>query len=415
MKAHPRWLALGVVAVALSMAVQACGSDDSDSGSTSKPSTGTTGASSGGGATFTGEPVKLMMIGIPDNPNYSQPELFEAGQAGVSAINAAGGVNGHELILDTCDGNFDPNQEMECVKKTASGGYSALLGNLQFAEGAELDTLAAANVPAIIQGDNKAANTHPISYPTPVAASWPIGNVIQAKNDGVKTVKIGWVNAPPGVNYLESVKSVAGTAGLDVIGDVSIEFTASEFTGIAATLAEGDPDGIMMLVADLQTVAIIKALKQGGYGGKIYVPVASLAPESAESLGSAGDGVRQSWAETPFTDTEDPLVQEFLADMEQYAPDAALDDSSEQAWSGVYFFNELMKDATSFTGSDVIAALDAANGVTYGLYGPFVGSGTPAFPEFPRLIDPGFYPTVLDGGKAVPDGDYTNLKDALEE
>jgi hypothetical protein len=79
-------------------------------------------------------------------------------------------------------------------------------------------------------------------------------------------------------------------------------------------------------------------------------------------------------------------------------------------WSGVYLFAHVMAKATSFTGQDVIHALNAVTKpIQGGVLGPFVGSGTPPFPQYPRLFNASYLPGQVESGKIVPTGGFVTV------
>ena len=46
----------------------------------------------------------------------SFPEVKQAQQAAVDSINAAGGINGHQLKLEVCDSKFEVSAELGCFR-----------------------------------------------------------------------------------------------------------------------------------------------------------------------------------------------------------------------------------------------------------------------------------------------------------
>ena len=94
----------------------------------------------------------------------------------------------------------------------------------------------------------------------------------------------------------------------------------------------------------------------------------------------------------------------------KYAPGTKLDEVAAVGWSGVYLFAHVMAKATAFTGQDVINSLNAVTKpVQGGVMGPFVGTGTPPFPQYSRLLQVSFLPAELESGKIVPTSGFVSI------
>jgi hypothetical protein len=156
---------------------------------------------------------------------------------------------------------------------------------------------------------------------------------------------------------------------------------------------------------------MIKALRQAGYQGHIYSQASGILPDEAKSLGSLGDGVRVAFDGQPSNNTSNPIVAEMVNSVNKYAPGTKLDETAAAGWSGVYLYAHVMAKATSFTGQDVINAVNAVTApIQGGVFGPFVGSGTPPFAQYPRLFAVSFLSAQVESGKIVPTGDFISIR-----
>jgi len=111
--------AIGALVI-LAVAAAACGSDDeegsttSGGGETSAAAATTAGGSatttsgsattaesaSTGAPSFTGDPIKIITIWPTGTTEANFPEGVAGVRAGVRALNARGGINGHEVQVD---------------------------------------------------------------------------------------------------------------------------------------------------------------------------------------------------------------------------------------------------------------------------------------------------------------------------
>ena len=90
----------------------------------------------GGGATAStynlkGKPIKIMSIGtFASNPIFSTPENKTAVEAGVAAINKAGGIKGRPIEVEFCDDGFTPTGVTACATKAVANKVVAVVGSL---------------------------------------------------------------------------------------------------------------------------------------------------------------------------------------------------------------------------------------------------------------------------------------------
>src|SRR5258708_7340693 len=96
--------------------VSAC----SSSGSSGSPA-------GGGGGPGSNGPIAVGLISRLTSPQFAYPEVRPGAQAAVDAINAAGGIHHHKVVLDVCDDQGDPNTAASCAEKMDSSPVTAVL------------------------------------------------------------------------------------------------------------------------------------------------------------------------------------------------------------------------------------------------------------------------------------------------
>src|SRR5262245_50409513 len=99
--------------------------------SSGNSSSGGTSAGGGTGNTASGTPLKIG-IQLPIKAVVDYSEAVSAAQGAVRAINAAGGVDGHPLQLETCNTQLNPTQEQACARKMISDKVVAMVGNANY-------------------------------------------------------------------------------------------------------------------------------------------------------------------------------------------------------------------------------------------------------------------------------------------
>jgi branched-chain amino acid transport system substrate-binding protein len=275
----------------------------------------------------------------------------------------------------------------------------------------QFDALSKDQIPLLYNiGLSPKLYSDPISYPTPGIVGWFAGQAMLAGKDGIKSAKLGAVNQAASGAACGIAKLGLKNQGINVLGTVTSNLTSPDRTADAASLMNGDPEGILLCGDDVYNVPMIKALRQAGYQGKVYSQASGILPEQAKSLGALGEGVRVSFNGEPSDNLNNSIVAEMVDSVNKYAPGTKLDETAAAGWSGVYLYAKIMAKGTSFTGPDVIKAIDAiTTPIQGGVFGPFVGKGTAPFAQFPRLFSASFLPAEVKSGKVVPTGDFVTI------
>ena len=155
-------LGLAAAGAAAVMLLSACGSSSSSS------------SGSSGGASS--DPIKIGMFATTSAGSASafvNTWSVDGVQAGVKAINDAGGINGRQLELTVCDNAGDPNRDATCARDAVTDEWVAVVGGFDpYAPAQTLPVLEAANIPYVgyLQGT-------PIEYQSPVSFPVEIGTV----------------------------------------------------------------------------------------------------------------------------------------------------------------------------------------------------------------------------------------------
>lgn len=399
----------------------ACGSDDdtTSSGDATESDDSTTGATTPPGTDGedttatepdapTGEEIVLMSIAVRSNPAFSEPEMFDGARAAVAAINADGGLNGHPLRLIECDSNLDPNQEQACVDQAIDEGVSAIVSSTLFF--ADLSGLAEAQIPIVAtHGIVPTELADPNAYTFGGTLAYTSGMATTAVSDGNTRVAVATIDLDSGNNSADVTMLSLDQLGAETVTRLAWDPATPDRTADAATLVSQDPDAILFIGPSEGTIPLMRAIRQAGYDGGFYTSSATLTPQAIEALGDDGEGIAVVGRGRFLSDPHES-VGEFLADMEEFEPDATLDEISSLGWSSIQTFVTLMANADSFAGSDVIAALgQLTEPIEAGMFGPYIGAGDGCVPPFPEVLNPLYTVGIVEDGALVPDGEFQSL------
>jgi ABC-type branched-subunit amino acid transport system substrate-binding protein len=374
---------------------------------------GATSASGSGdpGGSGTGSVITLGGAGPVSDPTLSQPERKAAEEAAVAEINAAGGVNGHQLKLEYCDTQNNPNGELSCMRQLVQEKVSAIItpGLIADQSGRGYLVAAAAKIPVIGgQGLTPVEFATPGNFPIGSGIpGWAYGQVADLLKQGAKKIAF-FGTTDPGSQYIiklsqGALKSAHVAAVRTVVVDPSTDPT---FASGAAKVMAGGVDGIVFDSSPLDAPRAIAALRAAGYKGMISSITAIFASATLKALGSQANGLLLTSQLALTSDTANAGVSQFLADMKKYQPGAQVNETSETSWAGVKLFAAVMKHASDLSSTATWGAFSNLSAPARILVaGPYqVKSATVYLKGYPRMYNPTVQNGVIKGGILTPDG-----------
>jgi ABC-type branched-subunit amino acid transport system substrate-binding protein len=401
-----RLIAVPVAAIALFAA--ACG-NDSDSG-------GSASTTDEAGPELTGPPVKLMVTGSFDAFGSDYSQVPEAAQAAASAIEADGGLNGSPFEFIVCN-QADENDASDCARQAVDEDVVATIGTFTSFGATMNPILTEAGIPQIaVYPIDFSDYTAEVNYPLfggTIATTGGMG--AQLADDGAETINISYLDIEQGALAADLVKIGTDPRGAEVISQTPVPGDVVEFSPQVAAATEDDPDGIAVLLTNEDAPGYLRALNQAGYDGKIATATSSLTPAQLQELGDISEGLLIPSAFKPSTLTDDPAVQQFNDEMEQYAPDATRDDSAENSWAGVHLLAMLMEGKGKVTAASITNALNTSGDIDLGLIPPInfkQGTEIPALAPGVeiRIYNTSVMYTVVENGELVATtGKFVNV------
>jgi len=342
--------------VGVALLAAACSSSSKASSGASPNASGDTSASGPSGS-----PIKLMVMGEIQSAIYSQPEMVPSTLMAVDAINAAGGVNGHRLTIESCNTGGDNSTAIACARKAVSDKVVAVVNMATLEGAAVLPILAAAKIPAVgSEAYSPADSTSPAGFPI-LDTTVGFGATGQqlASVPGVKHIAVLTLDIQSSVESAKSTVKVAQAHGASA-RIVTIPPTATDVSSEVQNAIQGS-DAIAISTPGQQAALIIPAIRQQKPSMVIGLPSGVY---SQTGLGkSAVEGMYVNSATPPLTDVTDPSVSKFLADYKKFGKGNKLTDTSNGflGWTSVQLF---AKVAAGISGTiDSAAVYNAMNDV----------------------------------------------------
>ncbi len=368
-------------------------------------------AAGSSGAAATGDPILIGSLASLTNPAYSTPQNKDAINAAVSSINAAGGVKGHPLKIDFCDSAYDPNKELSCTRSLLAEHVSALVAPSILADSsgreftlAEAASTAAVGTEGLLPGELNSKVAFPLSSGLP---GWIYGAAKDLSTQGVTKVSI-ITTADPGSQFAAGLAAAAlKQFGVAVNQTVTADAkTDPTLAGAVAKATGGGVDGLLLAPAPVIIPKLVGAIKQSGFTGKTASITALFAPALIKASGAAADGILLTSQVAFTTDTANPGIAAFLADMQKYAPNATIDESTLFAWAATQLFAKVAATASGTDAASILAAFsNLSTPVDVGVAAPYsvVGKTSP-FPMFARIFNSTVQFGTISGGAVQSDG-----------
>jgi branched-chain amino acid transport system substrate-binding protein len=277
-----------------------------------------------------GEPIKIAFIGPQTGPLAAFGVIGQGMQIYFDKVNAAGGIDGHQLELVVKDDAYDPAKSLPAVQE-------AIQGDQIFASVFQIGTpnvagtrqeYATACVPQALVGTGFPNWGDPQNFP------WTLGGIPSysvesavwiefIKEKFPDATKIGLIsfNNDFGKVYQSEINELAPEAGLEVVADILHEPTSDLTNEVTQLLAAG-PDVILGGTTSTFCTTLMTLARQGGFTGPIinsytcqaieqFMVPAGEAAANVHTLVVAKDPGDPAYA-------DDPGMQEYLADVEQY-------------------------------------------------------------------------------------------------
>jgi branched-chain amino acid transport system substrate-binding protein len=388
--------AAGLIAVAL--LAGACGSSSSSSGATTTPvgsgasSTSSSGVSAGG-STESGSTITIGGFDSLSNPEYSAPETKAGLQAAIADVNAHGGINGHMLKLDFCNSQYIANDELACTRQLVGAKVSALVAPSILADltGREYTVASAAGVPIIgTQGLTPPELTSSVTFPASSGIpGWAYGAADALVAQGIRKINILTDTNGSSQYFASFIAAGLKSAGITpqiVTADPNSDPT---FSTAAAKVTQG-AGGIIMCPSPVNIPKILQAIHQTSYTGKLASISALFPPAILKAVGPLANGILLSSQMAFTTDTANGGVRQFLTDMKSNNPSAAVDNTSETAWTAVMLYATVARQDKAYDAASVLNAFKTlSTPINVGTLAPFkvVGAEQP-LPQYTRIFNP---------------------------
>jgi len=288
------------LAVALSLFVAACGSDDDDASTDTTAAESTDGATDGTGtegACEGSDPVNLALLAPMTGQSAQAAKWVEnATNLAVEHVNEEGILGDRQLEVSTYDTEFLPDVATQQAQRAITqDGVDAIVGPWSTTEALAVadvveregvvDINNSAATPAITEGRKFVFRTSPL---TPDLAA---GLVDVAMALGVENAVLMHESGGFGQGAVEPIKAAAEAAGLELSEIIQFPTSATDVSAEVATAARANPGAVLLASAGGADSGLIgKAMAEQG----LEVPFIGFSPIGLpDAISIAGEAYDQ--------------------------------------------------------------------------------------------------------------------------
>jgi ABC-type branched-subunit amino acid transport system substrate-binding protein len=390
----------------LLLGLTACGGGDDGKDDFAKPK-------QNADVTFSGDPIKVMTFTPYDTDTINFKAALDVADGAKVAINNAGGINGHEVVVVPCNEGADPNKAADCARKAVDEGVSAVVGGFSANGDTIMPILEKAGIPWIAPPVISAAElSSKLSYPIVPGVIAQAGLGAKAAQDGCDKVANVMYDLPSS----GSVKEL-GNVGLASDGHapatvVPVPPTTTDFSSIAQEIS--DYDCAIMSIPSGPLTGVAAAGASLGSKTKYYAFPGTL---TDSAISQAGGALDNAVTMSPFPPAGDPVWDEakkIVGDMSSEENGGWSYMSYQSTWVGYQLLAEVLKDSDDVSATGVKAAFDAASAVDGLGFTPELDF-TQEFPApgMNRIFNTLVMFHDIEDGALHQDGDYVDLGASL--
>jgi ABC-type branched-subunit amino acid transport system substrate-binding protein len=370
--------AIGAALCVLAIATAACSSSSSTT-STSAAASGSSSSPAATGAAATGTSIKIGVIEPTNTSIYNAGDEVAAVRAAVLAVNAAGGINGHKLVVDYCNNQDDPNTTAACVRQMISDKVVELAAGIDILGPTMVESLSAAGIPVVDEdalslGEMTASTAFPLTGGIPAAES--VETYVAVQKGFKKILLVANSGNPFETTFEAAVSAAAKKHGIAYAGVVDFPVSGvSNFSPYAAKIVNSGADIVSIPLAIYQAVPLIQAVRALGSKVQFIINSGAFTDADISKNATTVNGlyiVNDVPPVNASTEAQFPILKTFAAQMNA---EAATGDSDAnlstvrsfalRVWDGMQGQFQIMKGMTGpITASSYLAALNSAKNVS---------------------------------------------------
>ncbi len=302
--------------------------------------------------------LELSGAGAISGTNYRDGALLA-----IEDINAAGGVLGKKLVLETVDTASDAAKARAAVQRALDDKPVMIFGPVfSGSVNATLPMTNEAQVPQIIGGEaaNITAQGSKYIFRTSFGQNVSMPKIANYLRDGVKakSVAVVYVNNDFGKGGRNAIVKELEPRGIKVAVEVSAEAGQADFAADVVKVKSANADAVFVYLNEEESARFLIEAKKQGLDKPLIGETTLLGQKVIDLAKDAANGVKGHVGLT--IDAPSPAVQEFAKKFEakfKYKPDH----NGMKGYTGMYLFKTAAEKVGKF---DPVAIAAAMHGLT---------------------------------------------------
>jgi ABC-type branched-subunit amino acid transport system substrate-binding protein len=298
-----------------------------------------------------------MVISTFNNPAVDFSPNYQGAEVAAAAINKAGGIGGHQVVIDHCSDQFTSNIALACARNAVSEHAIATVADESSFGDVINPVLTQAKIPAVaVEAESAADWSSPAAFPITASLPWS-ELMIVAKQHHMTNVGWAYINSPGAQGQeLAAESNTTGPLGIKIVASPAISLTATNFTNYAQQLKSAGAQAVVLELATGQIPSLINAANSIGYHPMWLGASQVIGPAGFKTMGAVAEGISLAEELPPYTATS---VYPALKTWDDQISAAGMtgvtninDANAENGWLGVWaikkFYDQEMqgKDLT---------------------------------------------------------------------
>lgn len=233
---------------------------------------------------------------------------------GVDEINAAGGVLGMQLDVDTYDSQTDAQTSRALVQKAIDDGAFLILGTV-YSSSTIVNMLVTMQqgIPQIVGSESPSITQkgNPYVFRSSFGAQKSMPKIAAYIDEGLgaKSVAVSWVNNEFGKGGHDAFVSEMEARGIEMAADISSEVGQADFASDVTKLKSSGADAIFVYLHEEESARLLKELRKQNVEVPILGETTLLNQKVIELSEGAADGIMGHVGLT--ADAPNPEIQAF--------------------------------------------------------------------------------------------------------
>lgn len=357
-------------------------------------------------------PVVVMTWAPDGTKSTNMPGMPAMAQAFAAHVNDAGGLNGHELKVLTCNDHNDTVAAAKCAQRAQDEGAVAVLGSYSEHAGNFTSTLESAGIPYIGgYGLTQEEFQSPMSYPVNGGLPALLTGSGEQLADSCSRVSLVRPDTMVGDQFPLFLNAGLKAGGRPAAADLPTADDSTEYTGVAQRAIGSAPKGscVAAVLGDRTDTFVDSFRRLGDDVPKVRLAsvIGSVQQSLIDRTGGRSSPLENAFATGWYPPTSDPKWNEMKAVVKKYAfSDNRIDVADpgvQTTWVAYSVFAEVVRAMgdEQITSMTIKRALDRTTSISTGGLTPDLGWSNENMlpvPGHPRMVNAKVvYQVVRDG------------------